>query len=88
MKLCAKVEQLKQRHNRAEKNIDCVYVGNMGSEEQDLATQLLQTQKNQLIDIQKRFERYRYVLPVSGFSGAKCDKILIKSYLLPNLVDE
>ena len=42
--------------------------------------------KNQLIDLQEHFERYYNVLPV--FNNAKYDIILIKSYLLPILVND
>ena len=45
-------------------------------------------QKNQLIDLQEHFERYCNVLPVFGFNRAKDDINLIKSYLLPILVNE
>ena len=44
--------------------------------------------KIQLIDSQEHFERYCNVLAVFGFNSAKCDIILIKSYLLPILVNE
>ena len=57
-------------------------------EKNDLSTQFLRMQKNQLIDLQEHFERYCFVLPVFGFSGAKYDVILIKSYLLPIFVNE
>ena len=45
-------------------------------------------QKNHLIDLQEQFERYCNVLPVFGFNSAKNDNNLIKSYLLPILVNE
>ena len=45
-------------------------------------------QKNHLIDLQEHFERYCNVLPVLGFNSAKYDINLIKSYLLPILVNE
>ena len=45
-------------------------------------------QKNQLIDLQEHFERYCNVLPVFGFNSAKDDINVIKSYLLPILVNE
>ena len=45
-------------------------------------------QKNQLIDSEEHFERYCNVLPVFGFNSAKYDNNLIKSYLLPILVNE
>ena len=87
IKLCAILEQLNQRHNRAERVSnsadDCIV-----EEEKDLSTQFLQMQKNQLIDLQEHFERYCNVLPVFGFNSAKYDINLIKSYLLPILVNE
>ena len=43
--------------------------------------------KNQLIDLQKHFERYCNVLPVFGFNSAKYDINLVMSYLLPILVN-
>ena len=58
------------------------------SEEQDLSTQFLQMQKNQIFDLQDHFKRYFNVLPVFGFNSANYDLNLIKSGLLPNLVNE
>ena len=52
------------------------------------STQFLQIQKNQLIDLQETLERYCNVLPVFGFNSANYDLNLIKSYLLPILVNE
>ena len=43
---------------------------------------------NQIIDLQEHFERYCNVLPVFGFNSAKYNINLIKSYLLPILVNE
>ena len=87
IKLCAILEQLNQRRNRAERvsNFvdDCVV-----EEEKDLFTQILQMQKNQVIHLQEHFERNCNVLPVFGFNSAKYDINLIKSYLLPILVNE
>ena len=45
-------------------------------------------QNNQLIDLQEQFERYCNVLPVFGLNSAKYDVTLIKSHLLPILVNE
>ena len=87
IKLCAILEQLNQRRNRAEKVssfVDYCIV----EEEKDLSTQFLQWQKNQLIDLQENFERYCNVSPVFGFNSAKYDINLITSYLLPILVNE
>ena len=84
-KLCAVLEQLKQRRNRVSKFVDdCI----VEEEEKDLPTQFLQMQKNQLIDLQEHFERYCNVLPNLRFNSAKYDINLIKSYLLPILVNE
>ena len=63
---------------------DCV----VEAQEKDLSTQFLQMQKSQLFDLQEQFERYCNVLPVFGFNSAKYDINLIKSYLLPYLVNE
>ena len=40
------------------------------------------------MDLQEHLERYCNVLPVFGFNSAKYDLNLIKSYLLPILVNE
>ena len=52
------------------------------------STQFLQIQKNQLIDLQESLERYCNVLPVFDFNSAKYDLNLIKSFLLPILINE
>ena len=87
IKLCAILEQLNHRRNRGDRvsNFldDCI----KEEEEEDLSTQLLLMQKNQLIDLQEYFERYCNVLPVFGFNSAKYDINLIKSYLLTILVN-
>ena len=57
-------------------------------EEKDASTQFLQMQKNQLIELHEHLERYCNVLPVFGFNSAKYDINLIKSYLLPILINE
>ena len=76
-------EKLTQRHIRREQtdlddcdNATCT------------STQFLQIQKKQLIVLQEQSERYCNVLPISGFNSAKYDLNLIKSYLLPILVNE
>ena len=58
------------------------------NEEKDASTQFLQMQKNQLIVLQEHRERYCNVLQVFGFNSAKYDIILIKSYLLPFIINE
>ena len=57
------------------------------NEEKDASTQFLQMQKNQLIELQEHLERYCNVLPVFGFNSAKYDINLIKSCLLPILIN-
>ena len=84
------MEQLNHRHSQRERVIDFdddEYF-NDTAEEKELSTQFLQMQKNQLIDLQEHFERYCNTLPVFSFNNAKCDINLIKSYLLPILVNE
>ena len=87
IKLCAILEKLNQRRNRAERVSifvdDCIV-----EEEKDLSTQMLQMRKNQLIDLQEHFERKCNILPVFGFNSANYDDNLIKSYLLLILVKE
>ena len=58
------------------------------NEEKDASTQLLQMQKTQLIELQEHLERYCNVIPVFGFNSAKYDMNLMKSYLLPILINE
>ena len=86
IKLCA-ISQLNQRRNRAERVPkfvdDCIV-----EEEKDLPTQFLQMQKNQSIDLQEHFERYCNVSSVFGSNSAKYDISLIKSHLLPLVVNE
>ena len=53
-----------------------------------VSTQFLQIQKNHLFDLQESLERYCDVSPVFGFNSSKYDLNLIKSYLLPILVNE
>ena len=55
---------------------------------QDVSTQLLQTERNQFIDIQDQLERHCNVPPVISFIIAKYDFNLIKSYVLLLLVNE
>ena len=88
IKLCAILEQLNQRRNRAERASNFVDGCIVEEEEKDLSTQFLQMQKIQLIDFQEHFERYCNVLPVFGFNSAKYDFTLIKSYFLSILVNE
>ena len=85
IKLCAILEQLNQRRNRVSNFLeDCI----AEEEEKDLSAQFLQMQMNQLIDLHEHLEHYCNVLPVFGFNSAKYDINLLKSYLLPILVNE
>ena len=83
IKLSGILGKLTQRHNRREQADldDC-------DDETCSSTQFLQIQKKQLIDLQEHLERYCDVLFVFGFNSAKYDLNLIKSYLLPILVNE
>ena len=88
IKLCALLEQLNQRRNRARSVSNFVDDCFVEEEENEISTQFLQMKKDQLFDTQDLFERYCIVLPVFGFNSTKYDVNLIKSYLLPILVDE
>ena len=88
IKMCAILEQLKQKRNRAKRVPNFVEDCIVEEEEKDLPKQFLQMQKNQLIDLNEHLERDCNVLPVFGFNSAKYDINLIKSYLLPILVNE
>ena len=90
IKLSSILEQLNHRHNQQERLIDfdedeCFFDT---AEEKELSTQFLQLQKHQLNDLQEHFEGYCNTLPVFGFSSANYDINLIKSHLLPILVNE
>ena len=52
------------------------------------STQLLQIQKNKLLELPEHLERYCNVLPVFGFNSAKYDLNLLRLYLLPILNNE
>ena len=78
IKLCAILEQLNQRRNRAERVSNFVDVCIVEDEEEDFSTHFLQMQKNQIFDSQEHFERYCKVLPVFGFNSAKYDNNLTK----------
>ena len=82
-KLSSNLEKLTQRQNRREQADlhDC-------DKKMCASTQFLQIQKYQLIDLQQSLERYCNVLPVFDFDSAKYDHNLVKSYLLPILVNE
>ena len=74
-------ETLNQRHSH------CVGIEAEDDNSENSSTQFLEMQKNQLLDLQ-HFERYCNTLSVFGFSSARYDINLIKSYLMPILVKE
>ena len=77
------LEKLTQRHNRREEADldDC-------DNETCTSIQFLQIQKKHLIDLPEHLERYCNVLPIFGFNSAKYDLNLMKTCLLPILVNE
>ena len=90
IKLSGILEHLNQRHSQRERVLDYdndEYF-NDTAEEKQLSIQILQMQKHQLIDLQEHFQRYCNTLPIFGFNSAKYYINLIKSYLLPILVNE
>ena len=90
VKLSSILEQLnqRQRHREGVIDFDDDEYFNDTAEEKEFSTQFLQMQKNHLNDLQEQFERYCNTLPVFSFNSAKYDINLIKSYLLPILVNE
>ena len=57
------------------------------TEETLMSTQFLSMQKNLLIDLKQNLERYINTLPVFGLNSGKYDLNLIKSYLIPYLIN-
>ena len=82
-KLGSILEKLTQGHNRRQQ-------ADLDDCENEIcdSTQFLQIQKIKIIDLQQPLERYCNVLPVFGFNSAKYNLNLIKSYLLPILVND
>ena len=78
-------ENLIERRNEKTTMFEFQYIE---EEEIDMATHFLQYQKNQILELQQHFERYVNTLPVFEFNSGKYDLNLIKSYLLPYLIDE
>ena len=83
IKLGTFLEKLTHRHDRREQADldDC-------DNETCTSTEFLQIQKKQLSDLQEHLDRYCNVLPMFDFNSAKHDLNPIKSFLLPNLVNE
>ena len=91
IKLSSVLEQLNQRHSQRKRVFeydDDDEFFHDTAEEKELSTQFLQMQKNQLFDLREHFEHYCNTLPLSGFKSTKYDINLIRSYLLPILVNE
>ena len=88
-KLTRTLESLNERRCRNQRVFDfedqCFEDYN---EEKDASRHFLQMQKNQLIELQEHLDCYCNVLPVFGFNTGKHDINLIKSYLLPILINE
>ena len=77
------LEKLTQRHNRrVQADLDD------SDKETSISAQFLQIQRKQLIDLQEHLERYCNVLQIFGFNSANYDLNLIKSHLVPILVNE
>ena len=55
-------------------------------DEDDMSTQFLRNQINQLIDLKQHLERYVNTLPVFGFNCCRYDLNLIKTSLIPYLI--
>ena len=90
MKLFSNLEQHNHRHSQRERVIDFDDDEHFNdtAEEEELSTQFQQMQKNRVLDLQEHFECYCNTSPVFGFNSAKYTINLIKSYLLPILVNE
>ena len=58
------------------------------TEETEMSTQFLRMQKSQLIDLKQNLERFVNTLPVFGFNSGRYDLNLIKSYLIPYLIND
>ena len=58
------------------------------TEEIDKSTQFLRMQKKQLIDLKQNLERYVNTLLVFGFNSGRYYLNLIKSYLIPYLIND
>ena len=81
IKLGGILEKLTQSHNRRES-------ARFDMSQDDCENEICASTQFLQIDLQESLERYCNVLPVFGFSSAKYDHNLIKSSLLPILVNE
>ena len=57
------------------------------TDENQASTQFLLTKKSLLTDLKIHFERYVKTLTVFGFNSARYDIKLIKSYMIPYLIN-
>ena len=80
-------EKLNQRQ-RQERIFEANVIPDECEDEKCGSTQFLQMEKNQLFDLQEHLERYCNISPVSAVNSAKHDINLVKSYLLPILINE
>ena len=88
-KLTRTLESLNERRWRNQRVFDFEdHCFEDDDEEKDASTQFLKMQQNRLIELQEHLEHYCNVLLVFGFNSAKYDINLIKSYLLPMLINE
>ena len=88
-KLTRTLESLNERRCRNQRVFEFEdHCSKDDDEEKHVSTQFLQMQQNELIELQEHLERYCNVLPVFGFNSAKYQINLIKSYLLPILINE
>ena len=88
-KLNRALESVNDRRCRNQRIFDCMdHFFEDDNEMKGAPTQFLQMHKNQFVEPQEHLERYCNVLPVFGFNSAKYDINLVKSFLLPILINE
>ena len=63
---------------------DCI----ADTEENDMSFLFFRMQTNQLTDLKQNLERYVNTLPVFGYNSGRYDLNLIKSYLIPYLIND
>ena len=78
------VEIIRLKNHPTEYKDECIE----NTEETVMSTQFLSMQKNQHIDLKQNLERYVNTLPVFGFNSGRYDLNLIKSYLIPYLIND
>ena len=85
-KLCTKLN--KRSRNHSKESFEYEDSSREDTEETDISTQFLRMQKNQLIDLKQNLERFVNTLPIFGFNGGRYDLNMIKSYLIPYLIND